>query len=121
MRKKERKIINMKKFKKRKIKKITSVVYGTLIFFYCQAQYVLAGGAATTTDPSGVTSKLNIVKAVFLAGIATWGVVILAKSIAEFSNAMQQQDNSGMWSAGKGILGGLIMAGISGIITLFAF
>ena len=105
-----------------KIKRLKCVIYGMLLFSLCRVQNVLADtGTTTGTDDANVVTNLNIIKGIFLAGIATWGVVTLAKNIAEFSNAMQQQDNSGMWSAGKGIIGGILMAGISGVIALFTF
>ena len=56
-----------------------------------------------------------------LAIIGAVGVIILAKNVMEFAQAYQQQDSSSMNSALKGIVAGLIMAGISAVMTFLGF
>lgn len=69
-------------------------------------------------DVSSVTKPLDTLKVLVLAVIGGYGVIILAKNVSEFAQAYQQQDSSGMHSALKGIVGGLMMAGISTVIGL---
>ena len=47
--------------------------------------------------------------------------VILAKNVMEFAQAYQQQDSSTMNSALKGIVAGVMMAGISTVLTFLGF
>ena len=46
---------------------------------------------------------------------------ILAKNVMEFAQAYQQQDSSTMNSALKGIVAGVMMAGISTVLTFLGF
>ena len=48
-------------------------------------------------------------------------LVILAKNVMEFAQAYQQQDSSTMNSALKGIVAGIMMAGISTVLTFLGF
>ena len=48
-------------------------------------------------------------------------VIILAKNVMEFAQAYQQQDSSTMNSALKGIVAGVMMAGISTVLTFLGF
>lgn len=73
---------------------------------------------ADTAEKNDVTSGLDTIKTLVLTVIGTIGVIYLAKSILEFATAYQQSDSSGMNSALKGIVGGLMMAGITAILTL---
>lgn len=73
---------------------------------------------AKEPDVSSVTKPLDTLKVLTLAVIGGYGVIILAKNVSEFAQAYQQQDSSGMHSALKGIVGGLMMAGISTVIGL---
>ena len=49
------------------------------------------------------------------------GIIILAKNVMEFAQAYQQQDSSTMNSALKGIVAGVMMAGISTVMTFLGF
>lgn len=60
---------------------------------------------------------LRMLVSVVLAGVTIWGVLNIVKNISEFSTALQSQDSTGMSSAVKGIIGGLMMAGIGGLLT----
>ena len=64
-----------------------------------------------------VTAPLNNLKNLVIAIIGAVGVIILAKNVMEFAQSYQQQDSSSMNSAIKGIVAGLIMAGISTVLT----
>lgn len=83
----------------------------------------VATAASMLTMPvyaSGVEEVLNPInnlKTLVLAIIGAVGVIILAKNVMEFAQAYQQQDSSTMNSALKGIVAGLIMAGISAVMT----
>ena len=70
---------------------------------------------AAGTD--AVTRPLNNLKTLVLAIIAAVGVIILAKNIMEFAQAYQQADSSSMNSAIKGIVAGLIMAGVGSVMS----
>lgn len=66
---------------------------------------------------SEVTAPLTNLKTLVVSIIGAVGVIILAKNVMEFAQSYQQQDSSSMHSAIKGIVAGLIMAGISSVIT----
>jgi len=78
---------------------------------------VFAAGA----DTSAVTKPLDNLKTLVIAVIGAVGVIILAKNVMEFAQAYQQQDSSTMNSALKGIVAGVIMAGISSVLTFLGF
>lgn len=73
------------------------------------------GGTATVTKP------LDNLKTLIIAVIGAVGVIILAKNVMEFAQAYQQQDSSTMNSALKGIVAGVMMAGISSVLTFLGF
>lgn len=72
-------------------------------------------------DTSAVTKPLNNLKTLIIAVIGAVGIIILAKNIMEFAQAYQQQDSSTMNSALKGIVAGVMMAGISSVLTFLGF
>ena len=72
-------------------------------------------------DTSAVTKPLDNLKTLEIAVIGAVGVIILAKNVMEFAQAYQQQDSSTMNSALKGIVAGVIMAGISSVLTFLGF
>ena len=53
--------------------------------------------------------------------IGAIGVIILAKNVMEFAQAYQAQDSSTMNSALKGIVAGVMMAGISSVLGILGF
>ncbi|MCD7906523.1 MAG: hypothetical protein LUH04_02280 [Clostridium sp.] len=90
----------------------------------------LVGGAAGTilmsmtayaTGTTAITQPLENLKTLLIAIIGAVGVIILAKNIMEFAQAYQQQDSSTMNSALKGIVAGIMMAGISTVLTFLGF
>ena len=74
-----------------------------------------AGGDGGGT--AAVTKPLDNLKTLIIAVI----VIILAKNVMEFAQAYQQQDSSTMNSALKGIVAGVMMAGISSVLTFLGF
>ena len=70
---------------------------------------------------SAVTQPLENLKTLVIAVIGAVGVIILAKNVMEFAQAYQQQDSSTMNSALKGIVAGVMMAGISTVLTFLGF
>ena len=69
----------------------------------------------------GVIQPLENLKTLVIAVIGAVGVIILAKNVMEFAQAYQQQDSSTMNSALKGVVAGIIMAGISTVLTFLGF
>ena len=76
---------------------------------------------AAATGTSAVTQPLENLKTLVIAVIGAVGVIILAKNVMEFAQAYQQQDSSTMNSALKGIVAGVMMAGISTVLTFLGF
>lgn len=76
---------------------------------------------ATGADTSAVTKPLDNLKTLVIAVIGAVGVIILAKNVMEFAQAYQQQDSSTMNSALKGIVAGVMMAGISSVLAFLGF
>lgn len=70
---------------------------------------------------SAITQPLDNLKTLVIAVIGAVGVIILAKNVMEFAQAYQQQDSSTMNSALKGIVAGVMMAGISTVLTFLGF
>lgn len=77
--------------------------------------------AAQNGGTSAVTQPLENLKTLIIAVIGAVGVIILAKNFMEFAQAYQQQDSSTMNSALKGIVAGVMMAGISTVLTFLGF
>ena len=88
---------------------------GVMAFFYAVPVTVLASGTSEITKP------LDNLKTLVIAIIGAVGVIILAKNVMEFAQAYQQQDSSTMNSALKGIVAGVLMAGISTVLTFLGF
>ena len=76
---------------------------------------------ASGTGTTAVTKPLDNLKTLIIAVIGAVGVIILAKNVMEFAQAYQQQDSSTMNSALKGIVAGVMMAGISTVLTFLGF
>lgn len=86
---------------------------------------VMACNMATLTtfaaSTSAITAPLDSLKTLVIAVIGAVGVIILAKNVMEFAQAYQQQDSSTMNSALKGIVAGVMMAGISTVLSFLGF
>lgn len=68
-----------------------------------------------------VTQPMNTLLSVVLAVLACVGAYILVKAVTELINAIQQQDNSGIFHAGRGIAAGLLLISIKLIMKLFGY
>ena len=103
-------------FKNAKQKIVTIAAAGVVA---CNAMTIPVYAAATGAN--AITQPLNSLKTLMLAVIGAVGVIILAKNVMEFAQAYQQQDSSTMNSALKGIVAGIMMAGISTVLTFLGF
>ncbi|MEH2960395.1 hypothetical protein [Candidatus Merdisoma sp. JLR.KK006] len=100
-----------------KVKKAVATLIG--------AAYLAAGTVSLTVCASGganaITQPLENLKTLVISVIGAVGVIILAKNVMEFAQAYQQQDSSTMNSALKGIVAGIMMAGISTVLSFLGF
>lgn len=80
-----------------------------------------ANNAANNAGTTAITQPLENLKTLVISVIGAVGVIILAKNVMEFAQAYQQQDSSTMNSALKGIVAGVMMAGISSVLTFLGF
>lgn len=101
-----------------KIKKIAGTI-GMAVYLAGNAvpMAVLASGEGA----SAITQPLENLKSLVISVIGAVGVIILAKNVMEFAQAYQQQDSSTMNSALKGIVAGVMMAGISTVLSFLGF
>ena len=101
---------------KNKAQNAVAVVAGATTRTMMMTSQALAAG-----DTSAITQPLDNLKTLVIAVIGAVGVIILAKNVMEFAQAYQQQDSSTMNSALKGIVAGVMMAGISAVLTFLGF
>ena len=106
--------------KKREIFSLKRTVPGLCGVAY-MALNALPVTALAASGTSVVTQPLDNLKTLVIAVIGAVGVIILAKNVMEFAQAYQQQDSSTMSSALKGIVAGVMMAGISAVLTFLGF
>ena len=106
----------MKGFFKNMKKKVLPAVAGSVT-----GAMLMTSTCFAATDTSEVTQPLDNLKTLVIAVIGAVGVIILAKNVMEFAQAYQQQDSSTMNSALKGIVAGVMMAGISTVLTFLGF
>ena len=109
----------MKGFFKNMKKKVVPAVAGTFTGAMLMTSTCFAANANAGT--AAVTQPLDNLKTLIIAVIGAVGVIILAKNVMEFAQAYQQQDSSTMNSALKGIVAGVMMAGISTVLTFLGF
>ena len=86
--------------------------------------FMAAGVLPMTAFAAGgqsITQPLENLKTLVLSVIGAIGIIILAKNVMEFAQAYQQQDSSTMNSALKGIVAGVMMAGISTVLSFLGF
>ena len=102
-------------------KKVVAGVAGAAMAVNMLPIQVFAAGTGTGTGTSAITQPLDNLKTLVIAVIGAVGVIILAKNVMEFAQAYQQQDSSTMNSALKGIVAGIMMAGISTVLTFLGF
>lgn len=101
---------------KENFKKIATILSASMVMTCMQMSTVMAA-----TDTSSVTKPLESLKTLLLAVIGAIGVIILAKNVMEFAQAYQHNDSATMNSALKGIVGGVMMAGISSVLGILGF
>lgn len=106
----------MKGFMSRAKKKLVPAISGGLMGVMLMSTTCFAASGT-----SAVTQPLDNLKTLVIAVIGAVGVIILAKNVMEFAQAYQQQDSSTMNSALKGIVAGVMMAGISTVLTFLGF
>lgn len=109
---------------KKKENRIFGFCKRVLVPSFAEAVYVMSRMTVTVYaagDTSAVTKPLDNLKTLIIAVIGAVGIIILAKNIMEFAQAYQQQDSSTMNSALKGIVAGVMMAGISSVLTFLGF
>lgn len=105
----------MKRFINRVRKNIIPALSGVITMTAIECTNIMAA------DTSSVTKPLDNLKTLVIAIIGAIGVIILAKNVMEFAQAYQQQDSSTMNSALKGIVAGVMMAGISSVLGILGF
>ena len=99
-----------------KIQAFLLAYFGISLMSLANATTALAAG-----DTSAVTQPLDNLKTLVLAVIGAVGIIILAKNVMEFAQAYQASDTATMNSALKGIVAGVIMAGIATVLTFLGF
>lgn len=99
-------------FKRKFVPALSGAIMGVMLM---STTCFAAGGTSAVTQP------LENLKTLVIAVIGAVGVIILAKNVMEFAQAYQQQDLSTMNSALKGVVAGIIMAGISTVLTFLGF
>ena len=99
-------------------KKAVMTFFGTAYFAVdIMSLTVCASGGGV----NAITQPLENLKTLVISVIGAVGVIILAKNVMEFAQAYQQQDSSTMNSALKGIVAGIMMAGISTVLSFLGF
>lgn len=106
----------MKRLLDKARKNMIPTVAGSLMAVTMMTTTCFAAGNTST-----ITQPLDNLKTLVIAVIGAVGVIILAKNVMEFAQAYQQQDSSSMNSALKGIVAGVMMAGISTVLTFLGF
>ncbi len=116
--------------RKKNIKNVMKVAkkLGKKVFVAVSAMYAAVWLMLSTAvisyadgDTAAVTKPLENLKTLVLAVIGAIGIIILAKNVMEFAQAYQAQDSATMNSALKGIVAGVIMAGIAAVLTFLGF
>lgn len=108
-------VITMRERFKNVKRNVLSIMLGASVIITTVSTEVLA---ASTSD---ITKPLDNLKTLIISVIGAIGVIILAKNVMEFAQAYQQQDSSSMNSALKGIVAGVMMAGISTVLSFLGF
>ena len=112
-----RKMNTKKENRLTKRKRMASYTWGAVYM----ALTALPMNVAAATGTQAITQPLDNLKTLVIAVIGAIGVIILAKNVMEFAQAYQQQDTSSMNSALKGIVAGIMMAGISTVLSFLGF
>ncbi len=114
----------VKRTEEKSMKKTWKNLKGKIVTAFA-AGMVMANGFTTTAwaapGTDAITQPLDNLKTLVIAIIGAVGIIILAKNVMEFAQAYQQQDSSTMNSALKGIVAGVLMAGISTVLAFLGF
>ena len=117
-----RKQKDMKGIGKKIKKELFPVLSGSVAMMEMLCTRVMAADTSSvTTELVSAAITLDNLKTLVIAIIGAIGVIILAKNVMEFAQAYQQQDSSTMNSALKGIVAGVMMAGISSVLGILGF
>lgn len=88
---------------------------GTAVVVFC---FLLVQDPVYAADGAEkVTGAIDKIKNLMLGVVSGIGVIVAIKSLMDFSTAYSSQDNTGMNTALRGIVGGAIMAIGSGLLT----
>lgn len=109
----------MRKRLKRFWKEVCPTIWGGAMAVFLMPMTGLA--AEEGGGEGAITAPLENLKTLVIAVIGAVGVIILAKNVMEFAQAYQQQDSATMNSALKGIVAGVMMAGISAVLAFLGF
>ena len=107
----------MKERVKKKRKEVRPILWGGP----AMAMLLPFTSFAAEANTSAITQPLENLKTLMIAIIGAVGVIILAKNVMEFAQAYQQQDSATMNAALKGIVAGVMMAGISVVLAFLGF
>lgn len=106
--------------------KIYVSIYTFVFSFLSASMAVLAKSDTNATGDDTadqivkqITGPINILINVILGILAAVGTLMLIKAITELINAIQQQDNSGIFHAGRSIAVAILMMSISLIVAIF--
>lgn len=117
----EKRMVAKKQKKERILSKGKKAVMAACGMCYMALNAAVMDVYAAQKDTSAITKPLDNLKTLIIAIIGAVGVIILAKNVMEFAQAYQQQDSSTMNSALKGIVAGVMMAGISTVLSFLGF
>ena len=79
----------------------------------------IKGGSDGEEVTQSITGPMTTLIKVILGVMSVVGVFMLIKSIMELVNAIQQQDNTGLFHAGRGIAVALLLIAITPVVNLF--
>lgn len=68
-----------------------------------------------------IDQKTGIILGLLMGGVSVVGIYYVIKNIAELSTAIGDRDASTMKTAGLGLMGGIVMAGVSIILAILGF
>lgn len=103
--------------KKQRVRKGFAVMPALLLTAAFPQSVMASAGAGF----SGATNALDTLKTGLFAIIAGVGVILIGKNIMEISTAFQQQDSASLNNGIKGLIAGILMAGVGGIVTALGF
>lgn len=86
------------------------------VIIFCGVMIV--GNVAFATDTTGVTKGISALSNMFVAILRGVGGFLSIKSAGEAVTAYQQNDNSSMYAAIKGLMGGLCLFFLKEILGL---